>query len=76
MSVRVRIENAYEDGHESSREVELEPPEGDIEAWWEDVVFPETGDGHAIGNDMGSFYTATVIAADDPQLVGLVNEWD
>ncbi len=73
-TVTVRIENAYGDGHESERTVTVLAPTGDLETWWEDTVWPETGDGHGVAG-MGSCYTATVIAAHDPALVGRSREW-
>jgi hypothetical protein len=63
--ITVRIENAYSDGHGSTREVELPEPTLDWASWWEDVVWPETGDGHAIGDPhVGSCYTATIIGGE------------
>lgn len=94
--ITVKIENAYEDGHESTRDVEvLDPacaghestsgPAGvssycngtcDLETWWEEVVFAETGDGHGAANPkLGTFYTATVIRSDIRELVGQTREW-
>ena len=54
--------------------VVLPAPTGDLEAWWEHTVWPETGDGHGAGG-LGSCYTATVVAATDPALVGREREW-
>jgi hypothetical protein len=96
--VTVKIENAYEDGHESESEVQVNAPavglmhpsqiEADVERyghiaawrpvmadWWEEVVWPHTGDGHGIDCDLGSCYVATIITADDPNLVGATYEW-
>jgi hypothetical protein len=77
MTVTVRIENTYEDGHESVLEVEVESPEvpTDLEEWWEERVWEHTGDGHALGSGMGAWYEATIIEADDASLVGLSMEW-
>ncbi len=72
--VTVRIDNTYSDGHESTREVELPRPAGDLEAWWESVVWKETGDGHGVDR-IGSCYTATIVESDDPALVGESYEW-
>lgn len=74
-SVAVRIENDYEDGHHSERTVHLPAPEGELEDWWEETVFDHTGDGHGIGNKLGSCYTATIVAASDEALVGESHEW-
>jgi hypothetical protein len=76
--VTVRIHNAYEDGHESTHEVLLDPPatlaDDVVAEWWEEAVWPETGDGHGIGG-LNACYTATVIAADEESLVGREREW-
>lgn len=74
-AVVVRIENAYSDGHQSDREVPVDAPSGELEAWFEEKVFPLTGDGHGIGNDLGSCYVATIVRADDASLVGATHEW-
>lgn len=73
--VTVRIENWYSDGHESKHEVQIDPPTGDVEQWFEEVVWDHTGDGHGIGKDLGSCYVATVIACDDAALLGETYEW-
>jgi hypothetical protein len=79
MSVTVKIENTYEDGHESVIEVEVENPEpedDDLDDWWEDVVFPHTGDKHGAKHPkLGAFYEATVIRADDQRMVGHTRDW-
>lgn len=84
-TVTLRIENTYEDGHESSFEVDVAEPEdvddgegGDqMKAWWEDVVFPHTGDGHGEEHsNLGVLYEATITRADDTSLCGLTMEWD
>lgn len=79
--VKVKIENAYSDGHESTSEVELDLPDGvtpdsqELDDWFTDVVFDHTGDGHGIDSSLGSCYTATIVAAEDPKLVGATTEW-
>lgn len=82
MKVTVRIENDYEDGHSSQREVVLDAPDNldfaaglSLEDWWEEVVFPETGDGHGADSDLGSCYTATITACPNAALVGQSTEW-
>jgi hypothetical protein len=76
VNVTVRIGSHYADGHSSVRQVTLEAPTSDgLEAWWEDVVYPETGDGHGERfPKLGHCYDAEVIAG-DPLLVGLTREW-
>ena len=72
--VTVKIENTYSDGWHSEAIVRVVPPSGDLDEWWNDAIFPRTGDGH--GEDgLGSCYTATVIAADEAELIGKSYEW-
>lgn len=81
--VIIRMENVYEDGHESERILDVSPPpptawkdEVELDAWWEEVVWPETGDGHGIGKDLGYCHVATIIGGDvDQALVGKSTEW-
>lgn len=74
--ITVRIENNYEDGHESTHEVLVPVPDDSLEGWW-DEVSSWTGDGHGIGKDLGYCYTATVIDAPEPfrHLIGQTEEW-
>lgn len=87
MSVMVKIENTYSDGHASSREVEVDAPELEFhgldgtvgiipDEWWDDEVFWRTGDGHGAEHpDVTALYTATIIRADVASLVGQTFEW-
>jgi len=73
-TVIVHIENDYEDKYHSEFDVELAAPDpSDIEQWWEDVVWPHTGDGH--GENLNACYTATITSADDSSLHGQSFEW-
>jgi hypothetical protein len=80
-ALTVKIENAYSDGHESQSEVILHAPDDlgrDREEaldFLSEEAYPHTGDGHGIDNDLGSCYVATIIAADDPNLLNLSVEW-
>lgn len=77
-TITVRIENTYEDGHESTSEHELDAPEDpeNLEDWWEDFVWELTGDGYGADNPkLGAWYEATIIRADDVSLVGQTQEW-
>lgn len=77
-AVQVEIENTYEDGHSSTRTIWIEGPEEgvDVDDWFTDVVFEYTGDEHGIGRpDLGSCYTAEVVNAFDPALIGKEYEW-
>lgn len=80
--MKVRIENAYSDGHESTNVIELateyEPDANDeasLDIFWDEHVYEHTGDGHGAGQDLGSCYTATITEAANTLLVGLANEW-
>lgn len=83
--VTLKIDNAYEDGHEFSRVVEVAAPtdldgellDASLEDWWEEIVWPETG-GYVNGADLNAYYTATITAVEDEELLCLVgkeNEW-
>lgn len=91
--VLIKVENTYTDGHESEKEVLVDAPASakpeDVETWWEDVAFNETGDGHyvevyeATGERLGTFYEVTIVevpehlnaAMKGETLVGQSREW-
>lgn len=69
----IRIENAYTDGHGSTSTVTVDDPEGDMDEWWEETVWPHTGDGHNLSHPhTESHYQATIL--DGPH-IGAVKEW-
>lgn len=79
---KIRVENGYSDGHESTIEYDVNvtasPATTDLtdeslEAMW-DLLWEYTGDGHGIGNDLGWSHTITILDASDPRLVGLSYE--
>ena len=76
--VKIRIENSYIDGYEHTREVTLPNPasssEDDMDAWWDDVIFPETGSGRP--SNIRGISEVTIIEADDPALVGKTYSWE
>lgn len=75
--VLVRIDNNYEDGHKSTATQTVRPPVvgESVEDWWENAVFPFTGDGHGMRNPkLGSLHEATVTKGPD-WLVGQTKEW-
>lgn len=74
----VSIENYYADRQNVSEGIEVESPTDlsprGLEDWWEDVVFPHTGDG--LGEHQDAVYVATVVSSDVPGLsVGTSYEW-
>lgn len=76
--VRMLITNTYEDGHESEHEVFVSPWEGGVpdDDWWQDVVFPHTGDGS--GENQNAFYEATIIeivGSTDTTMCGVSYDW-
>jgi len=86
--VKILIENLYLDGHKCSEVIELPHDPGllgftedAIEEWWNDYVFDFTGCGHGApentpdGRTMDATYTATIIEADDPLLIGKSYDW-
>ena len=80
-AITVKVENAYSDGHESTHEVVLQAPDGlewdhgALARWFDEDVWPHIGDGHGADNDLGSCLTATIIAADEAELLGISKEW-
>lgn len=76
LTLKIKVENAYSDGHESSVvETVKVRPFNDIEDLWEQLQ-EFTGDGHDIDGDLGYCHTITIEeAAEHSSLVGLSNEW-
>ena len=75
MSTRVKLTNYYPDRTNSAVEIVPTPDDlNDLEDWWEDDVFPLTGDG--FGESQIATYEAVVIASDVPELVGRRNAWE
>jgi hypothetical protein len=76
--VTIEVENAYSDGHESKHEVVVDAPSSlepeAVTAWFEDVVWQHTGDGHGEDSSLGSCYRATVKSA-GRGCEALVGEW-
>lgn len=77
--VVIKVENAYEDGHESAFYYVLTGPESTDEdvvlRWFEDEAWEFTGDGHGVSG-IGSCYTVTIIkTGGDEKLVGMNHEW-
>jgi hypothetical protein len=76
--VKVEITNTYAD-RENTEVVEVSEPAGvdeeTLEEWWEDEVFPHTGDGY--GDSETGYYEAKVLGSVTfPELVGKTCEWD
>lgn len=74
--MKIRLDNTYACGRESSTVVEVDEPAWLVEEWWDDVVAPLTGDGHEpCASREHALYEATVVAADDPALLGCTHTW-
>ncbi|WP_238958412.1 DUF3846 domain-containing protein [Mycobacterium intracellulare] len=76
MTLTLKLENAYSDGHcSTSVETVAVDPVDNVEKLWEQLE-EFTGDGHGDGGDLGYCYTITVLEAPGhDQFVGLTNEW-
>lgn len=77
-TVLVEIENSYSDGDESTKQVRVAAPENpddedSLDDWWNDVVFPHTGDGHS--KTMSASHEAKVLEGPEA-LVGATYGWD
>lgn len=58
----VRIRGRYTSGHTYERLALLSPAGRSLDDWWQDVVFPHTGDG-ITDAEIGSAHTATIVDA-------------
>lgn len=86
INVRIKVENAYADGHESEqihtvddRAVSYALLDG-LDAL-DDLLYEYTGDGYGIGRGengttLDAYYTVTVLESPRSELVGYVREWD
>jgi hypothetical protein len=77
MTTTVEIENGYVNGDVVVNTVEVETFDPDVhddlDQWWEDEVFPLTGDGRH--GSMDAYYEATVTDSDRDELVGETHDW-
>lgn len=73
--MKLKMESHYSDGHHSERTIGLPDPPAITDEWWDTEVFEQTGDGHGLGADLGSCYTATVLESTIPGAVGATYEW-
>ena len=74
--MKIKVQNAYSDGHESTFEYEVCDKAVDyalldgIDQLW-DLLFQYTGDGHGEDADLGWFYSIDIIEAARSELVGV-----
>ena len=77
-TVTVSIQNHYEDGHSSEHEITAPAPadrtEAALEEWFEEHVWPHTGDGHS--TTMNAVYSASITRACSTELIGITHEWN
>lgn len=79
--VLVSITNTYTDGCESEVEVWVPGWGGDttnMEDWWQDVVFPHTGDGEHTGGAAEGYYEASIVRVgdeNDTTMCGVSTDW-
>lgn len=77
MSTTVRITNTYP-SRSNTVSVTVQTPSDwssdGLEDWWEDVVFPHTGDG--LGGSEYAIYNAEVTESDVSEFVGKTYEWN
>ena len=87
--MKIRVEYAYSDGHESTLDYDI--PDADVPAFvpatdaekdrgyedgqemWE-YLYRYTGDGHGEDSSLGFSYTITILEAADRSIVGLSHE--
>lgn len=77
--MRIKVENTYSDGHESTAEYAVDSDrvqQINCEEDLEDLLWEFTGDGHGSDPSLGCYYTVTVLESDRPELVGYVAEFD
>jgi hypothetical protein len=76
--VRVKFTNNYDDGHECSNVTDVNAPASEpLDEWWQDTAFQFTGCGCRSGGkpEGNAVYSAVILEANDPALVGKTNEW-
>lgn len=80
ISMRIRVENTYSDGHQSTLEYDINGGSvayallDGIDTIW-DLLWEYTGDGHDTNGDLGYCHEITIIACDWQPLVGQREEW-
>lgn len=78
-TVTVDLVGEYASGHKAYRKVEVRPPtaaellDPELAGWWNEVVFPSTGDGRP--HEPSCWEAKVVAAAGCPALAGLTYEW-
>jgi hypothetical protein len=80
--MKIKVENAYSDGHESTIEYVIDDAvvdnaidDEDMD-FFDELLYTYTGDGHGIDKDLDCYCTVTVTESIWPELVGYIREWD
>lgn len=80
--MKIKVENTYSDGHESTIEYIIDDAivddaidDEDLD-FFDELLYTFTGDGHGVDKDLGYYGTVTVIESIWPELVGYTREWD
>ena len=80
--MKIKVENFYSDGHESTIEYVIDDAvvdqaidDEDLDNF-DELLHEYTGDGHGADNDLGYYGTVTVTESIWPELVGYIREWD
>ena len=74
MIMRIKVENAYVDGHESTQFHEVTTNAGMTDDDLQDLLFEYTGDGHGV--NLEALYVVTIVECGrQPELVGKTFEW-
>lgn len=77
--MKIKIENAYSDGHESTSIQDVAEfvgdPNGDNDDDLEAYLYQFTGDGHGANSDLGFYYEITILESENPELVGVSMDW-
>lgn len=77
--MKIKVENSYSDGHEST--VEYEVPDADVAGLSDEeldlFLFDYTGDGHGAANPkLGTYHVVTILDSPVPSLVGYTVDYD
>jgi uncharacterized protein YndB with AHSA1/START domain len=70
--MKIEITNTYAN-RENTTVITVDDPDDITADWWQDEVFPHTGDGR--GQREPAWYEAEILEAQNPHHVGLTWDW-